>query len=72
MSLLSEVDRHQMNQILDRMFQYGQDGRDLGRYFVAEINKPGGGDFDALFQEVAELLHKKMRQLYLSPAPRQS
>ena len=70
-SILTETDRHQVRQILARMFQYGQDGRDLGRYLVAEKGKENG-DYQGLKAELLILLSEMLDALYQSEQPRQS
>jgi hypothetical protein len=69
--MLSETDKHQARQILSRMFQYGQDGRDLGRYLLAELGKPDG-DYMGMKQELLTLLSGMLDSLYLAEKPRQS
>lgn len=70
-SILTDTDKHQVRQILARMFQYGQDGRDLGRYLVAEKGKENG-DYQGLKQELLIELSKMLDALYQSEKPRQS
>ena len=71
MSILTDTDRHQVRQILARMFQYGQDGRDLGRYLVAEMGKENG-DYQGLKAELLVLLSEMLDALYKAEKPRQS
>lgn len=69
--ILSDTDKHQVRQILARMFQYGQDGRDLGRYLVAEKGKPEG-DYQGMKAELLILLSEMLDALYQAEKPRQS
>jgi len=69
--VLGETDKHQVRAILNRMFQHGQDGRDLGRYLIAERNR-AGGDYANMKRELLELLSETLDRLYTSPPPRQS
>lgn len=71
MALLSDTDKHQARRIISRMFEYGQDGRDFGRYLLAEKGKPEG-DYRQMKLELLELLSTMLDELYLAPPPRQS
>lgn len=68
---LTETDIHQANRILDRMFQYGEDGRDFGRYLLAAKHMTPTR-YQETKQQLLELLSKKLDLLYLAEPPRQS
>ncbi len=69
MSLLSETDRHQAKAIIHRMFEFGGDGRNLGRYLTAELGKPQP-HYGQMREELLELMREVINSLYLQPAPK--
>jgi hypothetical protein len=68
MGVLSDTDKHQARAILGRMFQYGQDGRDLGRYLLA-AKHADPPKYPEMKLELLELLSEMLDALYLSPPP---
>jgi len=69
---LTDVERNQARVVLNRMFEFGTEGRNLGRYLTAELGKGAEGDYDGVKQDLMEEMAKLLDRLYLSPPPRMS
>lgn len=70
MARLSDTDKHQARAIIHRMFQFGQDGRQLGRYLTAQIGMGAEGNYAEMREELIELLRGVLDSLYLAPPPK--
>lgn len=69
MALLSDTDRHQAKAIVYRMFEFGGDGRQLGRYLQTQLGAADGGNYAQMREELLDLIREVLNSLYTAPPP---
>ena len=68
--LLSPVQQHQLVSVVDRVFAFGSDGRDLGRLLLAEIGKGAEGNYPKMREEILSLIREGFDRHYLAKPPK--
>ncbi len=69
---LDDNEKNQARVILNRMFEFGTEGRVLCRFLTAELGKGEAGDYQAVKRDLLEELSRLLDKLYLSPPPKMS
>ena len=69
--ILSEHDERQLERQVTTLLQ-SKEGREIGRWFLVERGKPGGGNLAQIKQEIFDIMSAKINALYGAEAPVQS